>query len=242
MLTGGASHESEITYSAIGAGCIMGTKTLRGVNAFSASAPTTCVITATKPASSGYNAITTAPLSYIFDNFDQVPLLISTPNADQNPTGKYVGLSTTGGSGTGSITYSVTGSGGCQIIGTSLTARIESTCNVTATKAASTGYKAASSPSVVFEFARLDQAPLVISNLEDSKTSGNSFLLTTTGGSGDGVVTFQAYGDNCSLNKNILSTTNLSESTFCDVRAFKKGSEGYRDTYSGLRRFTFTKP
>jgi hypothetical protein len=243
MIAGGPRHESSISYSASGAGCVMGTVTARGVNAFSATAPTTCVITATKYASPGYNAVTTAPLSYVFDNFDQVPLLISTPNAEQNPTWKYVGLSTTGGSGTGSITYSVTSSkGSCQIIGTSLTARIESTCTVTATKAASTGYKAASSPSVVFQFARLDQVPLVISNLEESKTSGNSFILTTTGGSGVGVLTFQAYGADCSLNKNVLTTSNLSGSSICEVRAFKKGSEGYNDTYSGLRRFTFTKP
>ena len=242
-LPGGPEHQSEIRYSASGAGCVMGTATLRGINAFSANIPTTCVITATKLASPGYNAVTTAPLNYVFENFNQVPLMITTPNSAVIPLGKFVGLSTTGGSGTGALTYTVTGKGNCRISGTSLIAEfLPSTCTVTATKAASTGYNAISSPPVDFVFAVLDQEPLVISNLEESKISGNSFLLTTTGGSGVGVVTFQAYGDNCSLNKNTLTTTNLSVSTFCDVRAFKKGSEGYKDTYSGLRRFTFTKP
>ena len=242
-LPGGPEHQSEIRYSASGAGCVMGTATLRGINAFSANIPTTCVITATKLASPGYNAVTTAPLNFVFENFNQLPLMITTPNSAVIPLGKFVGLSTTGGSGTGALTYTVTGKGNCRISGTSLIAEfLPSTCTVTATKAASTGYNAISSPPVDFVFAVLDQEPLVISNLEESKISGNSFLLTTTGGSGVGVVTFQAYGDNCSLNKNTLTTTNLSVSTFCDVRAFKKGSEGYKDTYSGLRRFTFTKP
>jgi len=242
MLAGGPPHESEIIYSASGAGCVMGTTTLRGVNAFSANVPTTCIITATKKASPGYNAVTTASLSYVFENFDQLPLSISTPNSSEIPTWKNLGLSTAGGSGTGIVTYSVTGSSSCQIIGTSVTANLPSTCTVTATKAASTGYKASSSPSVTFVFAVLNQEPLVISNLDESKASGNSYLLTTTGGSGTGVVTFQVWGDNCSLNKNILTTVNLSTSALCVVRAYKARSLGYQEAISAPKNFTFTKP
>jgi hypothetical protein len=242
MLAGGAPHESGISYSASGSGCVMGTKTLRGVNAFSANAPTTCVITATKLASFGYNAITTATINYVFDNVEQLPLLISTSNASTAPLGSSFPLSTVGGSGTGSVSYSVTGAN-CQINVTYLIGSAATICSVTATKAASTGYKATSSPPVNFVFALLDQEPLVISNPDESRTSGNHFLLTTTGGSGTGAVKFTISGTNCSLSTmNYLMTNNWSDSALCVVTASKAASTGYKIATSATRSFTFTKP
>jgi hypothetical protein len=241
MIAGGPRHESAISYVASGAGCVMGTATLRGVNAFSATAPTTCVITATKNASEGYNAVTTAPLSYVFDNLDQLPLLISTPNTNQAPLGSSFPLSTVGGSGTGSVSYSVTGTN-CQINVTYLIGSAATICSVIATKAASTGYKVTSSPPVDFVFALLDQEPLVISNPDEPRLSGNPILLTTTGGSGTGAVSFTAAGANCSLSKNYLTTNNWSDSALCVVTASKAASTGYKIVSSATKNFTFTKP
>jgi hypothetical protein len=116
------------------------------------------------------------------------------------------------------------------------------TCKVVATKAASTGYKATSSPPVDFVFEVIDQAPLIISNPDEPRLSGNPILLTTTGGSGTGAVSFTATGANCSLSKNYLTTNNWSDSALCIVTASKAASTGYKIATSATRSFTFTKP
>jgi hypothetical protein len=60
-------------------------------------------------------------------------------------TGQTTTISTSGGSGTGAVTYSVT-AGGCVISGTTLTApSTAATCTVTASKAADTAYLVATS-------------------------------------------------------------------------------------------------
>ena len=64
--------------------------------------------------------------------------------------GNTLKLTTTGGSGTGSVSYTVT-SGNCSIVNTdSLTATTTGTCQVTATKAADTNYLVANSSAATF--------------------------------------------------------------------------------------------
>lgn len=68
--------------------------------------------------------------------------------------GTALTLSTSGGSGTGAVTYTVTNgtATGCAVSGDTLTAKSIGTCLVTATKAASAGYQAATSASTTVTF------------------------------------------------------------------------------------------
>lgn len=65
--------------------------------------------------------------------------------------GTAIVLAAKGGSGTGEDTFAVTGSG-CSVSGSALTATISGSCTVVVTKAASTGYPAATSAPVTFTF------------------------------------------------------------------------------------------
>jgi len=69
--------------------------------------------------------------------------------------GSSLALTTSGGSGTGAVSFTVTNgtASGCTVSGTSLTATTTGTCVVTATKAADSTYLAASSPATTVTFA-----------------------------------------------------------------------------------------
>ena len=85
-------------------------------------------------------------------------------------------LSTTGGSGTGAVTYVVTtaGTAGCSISGTTLSYTTAGTCGVTATKAADSNYNAVSSSEVTFS---VGSAPVVTSPVVVSSGGGNGPIV-----------------------------------------------------------------
>ena len=132
----------------------------------------------------------------------QATLIIT--NATRTATvGTSVTLTSSGGSGTGDLSFAVTtvtGSG-CSISGSTVTASAAATCSVVATKAASGTYAAISSPALRFWFitasaALLPQTPLRISNTTRSGATTDTITLTTTGGSGTVAITY-AYITDC---------------------------------------------
>lgn len=79
-------------------------------------------------------------------------------------------LSTTGGSGTGAVTYAVTAGGSfCSVSGTTLTGTGVGTCRVTATKAADAQYNAAT--------AQVDVVVQAAADLEVSKNDGRLWAI-----------------------------------------------------------------
>ena len=113
-----------------------------------------------------------------------------------------ISLTTTGGSGTGAVTFKVVGSS-CIITGSAGAYAVKKTtvgtCDVTATKAASTGYQSASSKAVTFTFTAQQQATLSVSNTALTSLANKSVTLATKGGSGTGAVSFSVTGDGCSV-------------------------------------------
>ena len=108
-------------------------------------------------------------------------------------------LSSSGGSGTGAVTFAVKGSG-CSIDPTTLVLSTTSKtiCVVTATKAASAGFNAETSVSKSFEFPRpFPKSILIFSNTVFTGTSGTPIVLGTLGG--DQPVTYSVSGQNCSI-------------------------------------------
>ena len=99
-------------------------------------------------------------------------------------------LTTSGGSGSGSVTYAVTttGTAGCSITGgNTLSATSPGTCTVTATKAASGIYLSDSSNATTVTFAKKTQTPLAVTTTSGDAITG--ITVATTGGSGTGAVT-----------------------------------------------------
>jgi len=237
LSTTGGSGTGVVSYSVSGANCSVSGNTL------TATAVTTCIVTAVKSASTLYNSVTSAPVNFDFFIYDQTPLTITTyPSEWPSPAGTQISLTAAsgvpsggvlqyyGGSGTGAISFSVTGST-CSISGTNLTANptpgTYTTCAVTATKAASPGFRSATSPPRSYLFGIFQQQPLLLPNWNSNYFSGRiDLLLTTTGGSGSGAVSFSVTG-NCYIEQGrVKGGAPLGGSATCTVSATKAGVPG----------------
>ena len=135
-LTSAGLGTGALTYS-VSSGC--GIASATDIETITATSAGTCTVTATKAADANYQAAT-ATATFTFTQATQASIAIST-------TSGFVGVSTpitfSGGSGSGSVTYSVTGTY-CSVTGNHVTASQSTTCTVTVAKAADTYYLAAS--------------------------------------------------------------------------------------------------
>jgi hypothetical protein len=111
-------------------------------------------VIATKAASTGFLTASSAAKNFVF-SVSAGPVAQSTLsiiNTSLTTTvGNNVTLLTSGGSGSGSLSFAANGVG-CLIANDVLSATAAATCVVTATKAASTGYLITSSAAVTFNF------------------------------------------------------------------------------------------
>ena len=121
----------------------------------------------------------------------------------------------------------------------SLSATAATSCEVTATKAASVGYLSATSVAKTFTFtatAAVSQTALAVSNSPLKGKPETSVKLTTSGGSGDGLVEFTVTGSYCKLTGSWLKT---NAATTCKVTARKSASTGYLSATSATVDFIF---
>ena len=245
VFTSGGSGTGKFTYSVQSingaTGCaITPTDPLATGNASYAtlvtSQPGTCLVTVVKSGDSSYGfATSTTP--FVFTGITQTQLVL-TPEKTSAAALTNVLLTLTGGDGTGAVTYAVSGAN-CSISSptsttVTLTASNVASCYVTASKAADSTYSGAKtlgSNSAIVNFGRSAQSPLtlIVDNLSTgyptSKGADLTYLLTTSGGSGNGVVTFAAFGNNnCKLDTSTVGYAVLS-TTFsvvtCNVVAYK---------------------
>lgn len=108
------------------------------VMTLNASSPGTCVVTAF------FDGSSSAPTTITFGPADQAPLAITSTSGT---SGSPLVLATSGGSDSGPVSYAVDSSGtaGCTVAGSSLSATSVGTCAVTATMAGNTDYNPVSS-------------------------------------------------------------------------------------------------
>jgi hypothetical protein len=235
-LYGGAqSHDGAINYSVTGKSCVTRTYvTGSGLNtAFTASEPTTCVVTATKAASLGYNETTSPAVSFVFVEFTAEPFAV---RGAQNAGGGGKGLlKTSGGPPNVLSTFSITGAN-CSLNGSELIASTPTTCVVTASKAASVGYRAVISAPVEVVFKVMDQVPLVLTDVGTSNVVNKAVTLSTTGGSGSGALSYAVNGASCSISGGKLIA---SSPTTCVVTATKASSVFYNSTQSASLSIVF---
>ena len=133
------TDNTALTYSAVSGPCA-----LVGGATFSSSGAGTCVVQASGPPTAHFEAAS-ATQTITIGRANQAALTVaSTPSTVVQ--GYSSTLSSSGGSGTGAVTYSVGSSTGCTVTGSTLTVTNASgTCSVTATKAGDTNYLPATS-------------------------------------------------------------------------------------------------
>jgi hypothetical protein len=117
-----------------------------------ASPKATCVVTATKAASTGYLVATSATATFTF-LAEQAVLRLSNETLTTS-VGTKITLTTSGGSGTGAVTFTVKGWSCLFDDKKRLIATGQTVCIVTAKKEASTGYLATESESKTFSYTK----------------------------------------------------------------------------------------
>ncbi len=154
--------------------------------------------------------------------------------------GATLTLTTTGGSGTGSVTFSLVsaGSAGCSLSSAVLTPTSAGTCTVSATKAASGVYGSATTGTVTITVSKLTQATLTFA--ATATMFGTNLTLATSGGSGTGTITYSlvsAGSASCSLSGAVLSTSSVGS---CTVSATKASDSTYNSATTGTVTITVT--
>ncbi len=195
----------------------------------------TCTVTATKAADANYNA-TTATVNVSVGLAHQAALIgVATPaNIVFNATSA---LSTTGGSGTGAVSYAVTaGNAFCAVAGSTLTGTGVGTCTVTATKAADANYNATTATvnvTVAKAATTTSLSPPTSITLGQSVSVTASVSVTPPGsGTATGTVTISdggtGAGDSCTI---------TLPATSCALTPSTAGNKTLTVTYSGDGNF-----
>lgn len=153
------------------------------------------------------------------------------------PAGTGVNLATSGGSGGGAITYSVTGTN-CTLIGSVLNSTAPTSCVVFATSAASTNYLVATSAPKTFTFTAAPQPTLAIGNTVLSGPAGTAITIVQSGGAGIGAQSIRSTTTGCTVvGMTINRTASLGT---CAVTTTRAASGIYAAATSSPQTFTFT--
>jgi hypothetical protein len=184
----------------------------------------TCSVTATKAADGNYAIATSAAATVNAALATQATLTVTGVPAMAQPYGATFTVGSSGGSGTGSVTFGATGS--CSVSGTTVTITSGSgTCSVTATKAADANYAVATSAAATVNAALATQATLTVTGVPAMAQPYNAtFTVGSSGGSGTGLVTFGTTGS-CAVSGTTVTIT--SGSGTCSVTATKATDGNY---------------
>ena len=234
-----------ITYSIVGASppC-----TVSGASVTITTGSGTCTVSATISADQFYNSANSS---------NNVTITITRSNqatlaaAQVTSTAAYTGsaytatpsFSTTGGSGTGAVTYSVeTGTAStCALSNSSasatLTASSSGTCLIKATKAADDNYNSATSANITFTFTVATQS-ITFAALSDRVLGSGTFTVSATGGASGNAVTFtSATTDKCTVS---TATVTLVATGTCTINANQAGNSNYSAASQVPQSFTIT--
>ena len=222
-----------VTYSTTSASTVCtlnsstGAVTIKGVG--------NCVVNATVAGTTYYITNSTVATLRILKSA-QAALTLT--NASATNFMQALTVASAGGSGTGAVSYSATGT--CQLFGTTLVpGDAGSSCVVTATKAGDSNYESITSVAMTITINKIAQATLQLVNLPTTEVG--EFDLVTAGGSGPGAVTYSivsAGTANCSIvDGKLLSTV----AGTCVVKASKAASTNYTAISSADQTITVTK-
>jgi predicted RNA-binding protein with TRAM domain len=211
------------TFSVNGGCSITGTAPNQVVT-FTSTTP--CNVTASVPASGGYDAASSSPQTVTIGLVSQ-SITVPTTSTVYNGSAFTVTLTSMGSSGSGAITYSLASSPtntatGCSISGTTLTAATAGICYVTATIAADGTYGTATSASSAQTFTLATPTVTITSTAPASPTINSTYTPVATSSAGL-PVTFGVSGG-CSINAGVVTFTST---TSCVVTASTDATPDY---------------
>ena len=229
----GGSGSGSLTYAATSgtAGCSVSGSTLSFTSAG------TCSVTLTIAADNTYASASSSATTITISKASQSTLTITSTTGYY---GQTLSLTTSGGSGSGSVTYVVSSSGntaGCSVSGSSLTVTATGNCSVTATKANDSGYLDASSVATSITINKGTQATLTVTSTNGS--FGSNLLLTASGGS-SGSITYNLVSSGtagCSISGTSLSATAVGT---CTITATRDGGSYYNSITSASATVTIS--
>ena len=188
----------------------------------------TCSITATMAGGANYFAVTSSAFTITVSRASQSTLTVSTTAATY---GQTLSLATSGGSGTGPVTWSVV-SGTCSVSSSTLTVgSAGSTCQVRASKAADINYSSKNSADTTIVIGKGAQTGFTITNA-DVFVTGNTLALTATGGQSGGSVSWAVTAGVCTVSGSALSAARGGIT--CTVEATRAGDGNYNPVTDSL--------
>ncbi|MFM6980951.1 MAG: InlB B-repeat-containing protein, partial [Micrococcales bacterium] len=240
----GAFGTGRVTYTSTSSCAVSESKT--GVVTIAAKLPGFCTVSAKKLAGTLKVGNTTFDIPQMltenyeieFTAIEQAPLLI-TNRVKTNAANLEIALTSSGGSGTGAVTYD-TDTENCKVVFKAkkwlVSTTVAQTCNVVAYKDQSGIYFDAQSEITPFVFSALTQTKLVIANRALSAPVFETMLVSTTGGTGAGAVSYSVTGAGCVLNGASLTSQVIAT---CSVTATKAAAGWYASTTSAAVVFRF---
>jgi|GEM_PF-2594425 len=184
----------------------------------------TCTITATMAGNSNYLPVESAGFTVTVSRATQSTLTVTSTSAAY---GQDLTLTTSGGSGTGSVTWAVVSgtSSTCTITGATLTpGDAGSACVVRATKAQDANWSSRQSANTTVTVDRANQTGFSITSAA-SFTTGSPLALTATGGQSTGSVTWLLQSGTCTLSG--ASLTASRGGITCSVQATRAGDTNW---------------
>src|SRR5215203_223726 len=234
ITTSGGSGTGALSFQANGTACQIDNDNKLEITSGTGS----CSVTATKAADDNYNSVTSAAHPVTVQKADQAALTVTSP--DNGTFGQHLTINTSGGSGTGALSFQASG-GACQIDNDNKLEITSGTgsCSVTATKAADDNYNSATSAAHSVTVNKANQAALTVTS-PNSGTFGEHLAITTSGGTTNGALSFQASGGACQIDANNKLEITSGTGT-CSVTATMAGNDNYNAVTSAAHSVTVNK-
>jgi hypothetical protein len=226
----GGNGTGTFTFSTSTTNCAVNTSVLTTT----LSSNSTCAVSVVKAADANYLASSPATLTVTVAKINQSTLVVSTTSG---PYGQVLTLQTSGGSGTGTVTFTVGSGSACSLNGTtdSLTlGSVGSACTVTASKAADTSYNAISSAATTITTTQGTQSALSITTT--SVTYGQTLTLAASGGTVAGTPTYSVVSGTCTISSGVLTPGDAGST--CDISATLAGNTNYQAVTSSTTSVT----
>ena len=195
----------------------------------------TCSLTSTKAADVNYlQRQITNTLTFV--KATQLPIQVTSTSGFY---GTPITLTTSGGSGSGSVSYVVSddGSASCVVNGTQLTFSSAGSCRVTATREADNVFDARSSASTTITIDRIAQPALLVATTTGDLVTGIIVAVNGGGGTGNLSMSVTQGTANCTLTAGLVTARNFGT---CSLSISKAGDTNFLSA-SSTATLTFAK-
>ena len=199
----------------------------------------TCTLVAAQAGNTNYAAATNVTREFEIAKISQSTLNIAATTVNYGST---LTLTTSGGTGSGAVSYAVTtaGTAGCSVDGSMLSATSAGSCTVTATKAADDRYNSASSGATTITVNKISQST-ALSLATTTVVYGQTLTLSGSGGDGGGALSYAVSTGTCTLDGDGVTLTAGNAGSTCQVTITRATSTNYNALTSDPVSITITR-